>query len=99
MKVKKIVWIIVGIVVAIALVSSGWVYNVIRTHRADELSNLRSTFIQQYGTEATINMLVSPKKVYAVSWTSADGYNNISWNIGGIWLTVYSIPPTADTTP
>lgn len=92
---KKVILITIAVIVLFAAISSGWVYNVIHTSRVNELTLLYDTFRQQYGTEAVINELVAPKKVYAVSW-SADGYNNISWNIGGIWVLVYST--SVDTT-
>ncbi len=88
---KKVISIVAIIVVIIAAISSGWIYNIVRTNKANELTTLLDTFRQQYGTEAVIKDLVSPKKVYAVSW-SDNGYNNISWNIGGIWVTVFSTP-------
>jgi type II secretory pathway pseudopilin PulG len=94
---KKVTVIVVLAIVVIALASSGWVYSIVRSNRADELESVQRSFVQQYGSVATINELVSPKKVYAASWT-ADGNNNISWNIGGIWVLVYSVPVAATDT-
>lgn len=79
---------------------SGWVFNVVKSRsnaRANEFAALQSTFNQQYGTDGvTIKQLVSPKKVYVAVWTSKDGASHVSWNIGGLWVTVFSseIPTT-----
>lgn len=88
---KKTILITMAVIVLVAVSSSGWVYNIIHASRVNELTVLNNTFRQQYGIEAVIKQIVSPKKVYAVSWT-ADGYNNISWSIGGIWVKIYSVP-------
>ena len=88
---KRIILIVVVFILLIAAISSGWVYNIIRSNKANELMTLENSFRQQYGQDAVITDLVSPEKVYAAAWTSSDGHNNISWNIGGVWVTVYSV--------
>ncbi len=55
-----------------------------------EMLNLQTTFVQQYGSESTIRQIVSPDKVYAALWTDSDGIAHVSWNIGGLWVMVYS---------
>jgi hypothetical protein len=51
---------------------------------------LQTTFVQQYGGQATIKQLVSPDKVYAAVWIGEDGLSHVSWNIGGLWVTVWN---------
>ncbi len=93
-KARKVLLITMGVVALIALVGSGWVYNVIAQNSLiqnnNEIIALQTSFIQQYGSQAAIKQLVSPSKVYAALWADADGVTHISWNIGGLWLTVYS---------
>jgi hypothetical protein len=60
------------------------------TRDSEERATLQTTFAQQYGGEATIKQLVSPDKVYAALWTDSSGVTHVSWNIGGLWVTVYS---------
>lgn len=94
MKVRKLIWIPLVVIAAICLASSGFIYNALRENsqsaNSNELANLQVTFLQQYGSDATIKQLVCPDKVYAAAWTSSDGATHISWNIGGLWVTVYS---------
>ena len=102
---KKIIWGI-AIVILIGAASSGWIFNVLKDRETAldrELATLQESFGKQYGTDGiTITQLVSPDKVYAASWTSKDGVTHVSWNIGGIWVTVFNgrapesvIPETA----
>jgi hypothetical protein len=99
---RKIIWGI-AIIVLLALVSSGWVFNILRDREtaADrELATLQESFGKQYGTDGiTITQLVSPDKVYAASWTSKDGTTHVSWNIGGIWVTVFNGKAPESATP
>ena len=106
MKIKKILWIVVGVIILIVFTSSGWVYNIVNKNnqllKSSEMANLQTTFVQQYGGEAAIKQLVSPDKVYAALWSDADGISHVSWNIGGLWVTVYSSSEPAvvpETTP
>ena len=61
-----------------------------QTAENSEMLNLQTTFVQQYGSESTIRQIVSPDKVYAALWTDSDGIAHVSWNIGGLWVMVYS---------
>lgn len=94
MNIRKPLGIAAGILLLLAFTSSGWIYNVVRKSAQLEASNeqmaLRATFLQQYGNQAIIKQLVSPKKVYSVFWTDEAGINHVSWNIGGLWVMVYS---------
>ncbi len=98
MKGKKVLGIVGTVLVLVALVSSGWIYNIISRNnelvRGNEMATLQTTFVQQYGSGAIIKQLVSPDKVYAALWTDGDGIQHVSWNIGGLWLTVYSGNPS-----
>ena len=93
-KKKEMVAVIAGGIIALALCVSGWVYTAIEAHnnaKDKELATLTSAFSQQYGTDGiTIKQIVSPEKVYVAVWTNKDGTTNVSWNIGGLWVTVYS---------
>ncbi len=99
MVVKKVLGIVGIVLVLIALASSGWIYNIMHQNsqllRGNEMATLQTTFVQQYGSQATIQQLVSPDKVYAALWTDGEGISHVSWNIGGLWVTVYS---SRDTT-
>ena len=103
MKIKKTLWIVVAVIIMIALTSSGWVFNVVNQNnqllQSNEMATLQTTFVQQYGGEATITQLVSPDKVYAALWTDGAGASHISWNIGGLWVTVWDSqnPPETPT--
>lgn len=92
---KKLLMIL-AIVIIVAGATSGWVFNFIKSQkyaRDKELTAVQSSFDRQYGIDGiTIMQMVSPKKVYAVSWKSKDGLSHVSWNIGGIWVMVYTAP-------
>ena len=106
---RKTLWIVIGVIVIIAFISSGWVYNLVRNNnqllKSNEMATLQTTFVQQYGSNAVIKQLVSPEKVYAALWNEkpdGTGINHVSWNIGGLWVTVWSTPtsnPTPEQTP
>jgi len=89
------------ILILVATAVSGWTITFIKNREATkdkELVALQSSFAKQYGTDGiTVTQLVSPDKVYAAVWTDKDGLSHVSWNIGGIWVTVYS-GDTEDTT-
>ncbi len=90
---KKTLWVVVAVVVFVALSSSGWVYNLVKANqdaKGRELATLQTTFVQQYGGQAVIKQMVSPDRVYAAIWVSEDGVTHVSWNIGGLWVTVWS---------
>ncbi len=90
---KKRLCIILGVVILLALVSSGWIYTIVKNNdqaKNRELSALQATFVQQYGGKAVIKQMVSPDKVYAAIWVSEDGVTHVSWNIGGLWVTVFN---------
>lgn len=87
---RKILWIVIGVVVLLATISSGWVYNLVSKNNQLEMVALQATFVQQYGSQATIKQLVSPNKVYAALWTDSEGVSHVSWNIGGFWCVVWS---------
>ena len=99
---KRIVWIIT-IVLLLVLTSSGWVYVAVESRnnaKTRELSELQTAFAQQYGNEAVMKQLVSVEKVYAAYWTRPDGTPYVSWNVGGVWVTVHiGKTPEAVTTP
>ncbi len=98
---RKILWIVIGVILIIASASSGWVYNIITKNdqlmKSNEMATLQTTFVQQYGNQAVIKQLVSPEKVYAALWSDADGTSYVSWNLGGMWVTVYSSPKSTET--
>jgi len=100
---KRIILTTLAIIVALGIGSSGWVFNLLKDREtaADrEFSVLKQSFDQQYGTEGiTITQLVAPKKVYAASWTSPDKASHVSWNIGGVWVTVWNGKIPEATTP
>ncbi len=94
---KKRILVVLGIVILMAVTASGWTYNVVKSRsdaKATEAAILQQTFLQQYGDTAVIKQLVSPDRVYAALWTDGDGIQHVSWNIGGLWLTVYSGNPS-----
>lgn len=99
---KRILWIIV-VVILLAVFSSGWVYSVVESRndtRTAELSELKASFVQQYGNDTTMKQLVSVEKVYAAYWSRQDGTPCVSWCIGGVWVTVYvGSTPETTTTP
>lgn len=91
MKGKRILW-IVGIVIILILTSSGWVYNTIKSNQLkenNELIAIQNAFAQQYGNKAVIKQLISPEKVYVALWSDDTEVSHISWNIGGLWVTVW----------
>ncbi len=91
---RKILWIVVGVILVIMLTGSGWVYNIVKSNslliQNNEMATLQTTFVQQYGSQASIKQLVAPEKVYAALWTDANGDSHISWNIGGMWAVLWS---------
>ncbi len=94
---KRIAWVAVGVIIILAAASSGWVYNIIAKNnelmKANELANVMATFTQEYGNQVIVDQLVSPEKVYAARWRStSDNITRISWNIGGVWGLVKSLP-------
>ena len=97
MKGRKVAVIIVSVIILLCLISSGWVYNLVRSNseliESNEMATIQATFVQQYGSGATINQLVSPDKVYAAVWTDEDGKTHVSWSIAGVWAVVWSSPP------
>ncbi len=99
MKSKRTLGIVAAVIIFLAIGSSGWVYNIVNKNnqllRTNEMSALQVTFVQQYGSQAVIKQLVSPDKVYAALWSDGDGISHVSWNIGGLWVTVYSATPPA----
>lgn len=103
--IKKIVCIVLGVIVLVALAGSGWIYNILADNaqlaRNEETVALQVTFLQQYGNQAKIEQLVSPDKVYSVFWSDGEGYTHVSWNIGGLWVTVWDSgkPASAPSEP
>ena len=99
MKLGKKVLAVVTVVFMVALAGSGWFYNFAKDRQSAkdlELAQLNSSFVLQYGVEATVKQLTSQSKVYTAIWTDKDSITHVSWNIGGIWVTVYNGPtPTA----
>jgi hypothetical protein len=98
---KQVLWSI-AIVVGLVVSSSGWIFNTVQNGndaRAAELSELNSSFVQQYGNETTMKQLVLVEKVYAAYWTDKDGIPYVSWNIGGVWAVVYAGQLPEATTP
>ncbi len=91
---RKTIWIIVAVIIIVTLASSGWIYNIVVKNNqlleSNEIASLQTTFVQQYGSEAVIKQLVSPDKVYAALWTDKSGVAHVSWNIGGLWVMVYT---------
>ncbi len=98
---KKVLGVVMGVVVILALSSSGWIYNIVSRNselvRGNEMATLQTTFVQQYGSGAVIQQLVSPEKVYAALWTDGEGLSHVSWNIGGLWATIWSAPNPVPT--
>ncbi len=94
MEKKKTLWIILGVIAIIALASSGWIFNILNKNselvKSNEMVTLQTTFVQQYGSGAVIKQLVSPSKVYAALWSDSDNVSRVSWNIGGLWVLVWS---------
>jgi len=103
MKGKKVIGIVAGVIVLVGLISSGWVYGIVSKNaqlvKGNEMASLQTTFVQQYGSGATIKQLVSPDKVYAALWSDAEGNSHVSWNVGGLWVTVWSTPVTTPAAP
>jgi len=93
---------LVGIILAVLILSgSGWGYMSWKTNRDNNktlMATLDAQFQQQYGTtNVTIKQFMRAKITYVAVWT--DGKNtNVSWNVGGLWVTVYS-QSIASTTP
>jgi len=96
MKAKWNVWKTVVVILAIIIVAGGsfWGYTKVKGNNDaktnNELATLQATFVQQYGNQAIIKQLVSPDKVYAALWSDSDNISHVSWNIGGLWVTVFS---------
>lgn len=102
---RKSIWVLILVVLFLGT-GSGWVYNLVSSNRqlikSNEMATLQTTFVQQYGSGAVIKQLVSPEKVYAALWSDGEGVSHVSWNIGGLWVTVYNSPttnPTLSPTP
>ncbi len=93
MKGKRILWTIVLGIAVVLVTGSGWGYVMIKDRenaRNTEMAILLQTFVQQYGDKAVIKQLVSPTNVYAAAWVDSDNVTRVSWNIGGLWVTVYN---------
>lgn len=89
------VWVIQVLVLVLAAAAvSGWAISREsgddRSISKEESMNLQLSFMKQYGTDATITQLISPK-IYEAMWTK-DGNTNVSVNFGGVWVTVASTP-------
>lgn len=98
---KKKILTVVAVTLVVALAGSGWFYNFAMDRKSAkdlELAQLNSSFIQQYSKDATVKQLTSQSKVYTAVWTDKDGTTHVSWNIGGLWVTVYS-GTVPETTP
>lgn len=99
---KRILWSI-AVVVLLCVASSGWILNTVQNRenaREKELATLMSAFNQQYGTDGiTIKQVISPDKVYVAVWTDKDSVTHVSWNMAGIWVTVYNAPVDSIATP
>ncbi len=100
------IWKTITIILAIIIVAGGSFlgYNYVKGNNDAKLNNelgtLQTTFVQQYGNKAVIKQLVAPTKVYAALWVGSDNISRVSWNIGGIWVQVWSgNPPTPSPTP
>ena len=98
-------WIVIGLAALTILGSaSGWIYNAVKpdpnpnTISTTELDNLQISFLKQYGTSATVSQIIIPKE-YEVAWKGADGSQNVSVNIGGVWCQIASIPASTAVTP
>jgi hypothetical protein len=91
MKHPKIMFAI-AVVLMLACTASGWIYSALNSRQ--QISNsllheLNQSFIQSYGTNITINKLVSPDRVFAALCEDESGNTFVSWNIGGLWVTVW----------
>lgn len=100
------IWKTISIILAVIVVAGGSFlgYNYVKGNNDaktnNEMAVLQTTFVQQYGSKAIIKQLVSPTKVYAALWTGEDGISHVSWNIGGLWVSVWNSPsPTPSPTP
>ena len=84
----------------IALGASSWGFVSIRNRNVTNeaiMQSLDSSFAQQYGTTGiTVKQFMASSKVYVVVWQDAKN-TNVSWNIGGLWVTVYAQPMTSST--
>ncbi len=96
MKAKRILLIVLLTTILIIFTASGWVYNIwvknAQLIESQEMATIQASFVQQYGSGATINQLVAPDKVYAAAWTDGDGLSHVSWNIGGVWAVIWTSP-------
>lgn len=95
MKKSKIL-IISLIVIALLGSSSGWIYHALASRQTlsisqNEMIALQFSFLKQYGTQVTITQVIVPK-IYEIAWTDSNGDNNISMNIGGVWVLIASTP-------
>ncbi len=101
--IKKVVIWVIGVIVVLSLIGSGWVYSYCRNRNSAldrELATLTATFNQQYGTDGIkVNQMLANKKVYTAVWESKDGATHISWNVGGLWVTVWDGNIPAGTAP
>ncbi len=92
----KVISLIVLIVLGIA---SGWVYHYFAGNSSvaapimsqTELMGLQVSFIKQYGTQANISEVITPK-IYEVAWTDGQGGKNVSMNVGGVWVLIANVP-------
>ncbi len=99
---NKKLWVVIGVLVlAVIGTTSGLIYNMVKSNSETatkaEMSQLQTTFVQQYGSKAVIKELVAPEKVYAALWSDGDGISHVSWNIGGVWAVVWSSPAPTPT--
>ncbi len=94
------IWKVGTIILAIIIVAGGsfYGYTTVKGNNDAKLNNelgtLQTTFVQQYGNQAVIKQLVAPTKVYAALWVGSDNISHVSWNLGGLWVTVWNSSPT-----
>lgn len=103
MKINKALLFIIGTVTTLALIGSGWIYHALSSDDKSaitqtELTNLQISFMKQYGVDATISEIIEPK-IYEVAWAGSNGSQNISMNVGGVWVLIASIPAPATPAP
>lgn len=91
---QKYKWLSIALasIILVGLIAGGYFYfkHQDNIKHNNEIMNLNTSFIQQYGSKVTIKQMVAPQKVYAALWIDADGIDHVSWNIGGVWAVVWS---------
>jgi hypothetical protein len=97
---KKLIWIIPLALVIIAAIVYPW-YKLQTQNQANQQQSenisIATSFVNNYGPQAKISNISTPKTIRAVYWTD-DNYMHASLYIDGIWFE-YAREPKLQSTP